>query len=193
MKMRAFAVVALLALNSCGPTTKLDDARAGRGLDGSTEITVHDFFAKRMTSRASAHPGRRWLIVTEDEDWVYLARDRDDINGQAAVGVLYRCGRERLEKVFPGFRRLDGVAALGLINAEIEKRLEALRPYSALKQRMNWRPSLETGRVVLDVEWKRSIDGALRKTELFRITVSGANPDKVTVKEKPIEVEDEKS
>lgn len=79
-------------------------------LEKASDITVEDFFARRMLNRPRKAAVGNWMILHEDETYVYLGIPRfaGVLDNRREVSELFRTRRTELDARFPGWRKLDG-------------------------------------------------------------------------------------
>lgn len=87
-----------------------DIAKRSDMLNQAPEISVEDFFIRRMRNRVRKAPVGNWMLLHEDETFVYLGYPRFSglLNDQRDVTELFKTPLKDLESRFPGWRSLDG-------------------------------------------------------------------------------------
>lgn len=78
-------------------------------LKQAKNLTVTEFFHLRMENRPRKALVGLWLIVYEDQSFVYLGYPHfDGLSDQRSTAELYRIRKSDLQQVFPGYEQIDG-------------------------------------------------------------------------------------
>lgn len=147
LKLRQILAIGLLALSGwlagCWRQPGIDLATLNqpRTLLQAQEISVDHFVSLRMSNRPRKALVGQWLILHEDEAFVYLGYPyfAGLFDDRRETESLYKVSRYQLQKRFPAYTKLDGNQVRSRVRAALEQQLEAEEQQQL---GMNWPVSL---------------------------------------------------
>jgi len=105
---KAIFIPILFLLFKC--SMKSDDVRRGEYLDNAKEITVEDFFEKRMKNRIKKVQGANWEILFESGDFIYFGYPLIKLFREGTfLEEFFKVDRFKLEADFPSYKKFDGI------------------------------------------------------------------------------------
>lgn len=112
---RRLFLLASLSLSGCWPLARnsylVEDVPQRPELrQQAQEISVEDFFARRMANRVRKAPVGNWMVLYEDAEFVYIGypRFRGLLDNKREIEGLFRTSRKALDAHFPGWKQIDG-------------------------------------------------------------------------------------
>ncbi len=113
MKKVVFISFLTLLFVSCGTGNSYvnyNDAKNGNELSRAKEVSVNDFFKHRMESEIKSIPGKDWMILNEQNGFVYFGKfkvQNKSIDYQT-IEPFYKVNKAHLEKKFPSYENTTG-------------------------------------------------------------------------------------
>lgn len=139
-----------------------DLPRDPSALSQAVELSVKDFFYRRMNNRVRKAPVGNWLVLHEDEGYVYVGYPsfRGLIDDRREIAELFRTSKAELKAQFPGWREIDGISLQ-----------EAL--YKALGQApQNWQAELAEEAILVTGSLKPRAANAETAVQPFTLRLS---------------------
>ena len=128
-------------------------------LEKARPSTAEKFLQERMSNRIKKILGHSYEIIHVDSSFVYYGYTTYDGERRRHV-QLQRLARGSLEKLFPGFRDIDGKVVLKRIGSVLQNSREA-RAARTMVQDFPWEIAYAPGRMLeVLVKWEYSLDGA---------------------------------
>lgn len=93
-----------------------EDVEQGKNLDLAKQKSVNWFLTHRSQN---TEKNRKWILANNTKkDYVFYGKLSDDKNNGLRLDELYKVSRKKLEKNFPKYLSLDGVALDGIMFTE---------------------------------------------------------------------------
>lgn len=163
--------------------------------ENAKEISPQEFFDLRMENDWTGK-GRQagWFIIDDKSDFITigytsakLASDHD-----TKCSKYLKCRKDRLVKVFPAFRELDGKEVRRLIlrkitpiqQAEIDRLVEK-NGSGGMSQKFDWSYRLTDSKIIGEVIWDYTVGPPPKKRHYeFSFSLSTDYPPELNIKEK---------
>lgn len=170
-------VICLGLLSSCWPHLRwgIDVREIPKRQDmlsQAVEISVEDFFGRRMRNQIRKAPVGNWMILHQDETYAYLGWPRFSglLNDQRDVSELFKTRLAELDVRFPAWREFDGEQMQALLRRQLGK----------LPQR--WDAVLEaefirvTGTLAEDVPVNETPKGRAFEIKIDKVSLTSLEP-----------------
>lgn len=164
-----------------------EDVRQGKYWDQAVEVSVNEFFQKRMSNVISMMAGTNWKIIHESKVFVYFGRNSVDSQRRGFTRELYKCNREELANHFPQYATFDGIKAKDLVKEKLNDRISDLERVGSfhIECRSDGPNKYELGQKWITIErsLKCSANGGRYRNVHIVIQIDKYDIDKVVVTE----------
>lgn len=150
----AFILAAMVIAPACGGGgTDATVIQRGSELANARQSSVDEFFQRRIHNQVRKANVGYWVILFQDEEWVYYGRPRFRFAiffEQRVVDDLYRVRRRELARDFPGYRLITGLEMRPYLYPSIMRHVRAVNPGARdLRFRGDYRAFLAHGTVTI--------------------------------------------
>ena len=170
----AVLLIVGLSLNSCWamrgklPVEKISETRY---LLQAQPISVPEFFSLRMQNRPRKAMVGNWLVLYEDQVFVYLGYPHfDNLNDQRSVETLYRISKAELQTAFPAYRRIEGNDVRLAAQAALQKEFQT----SVSLASGAWQADLGSGQIHVTAQFEMR-DGQNVQMRRFRVNLNATD------------------
>lgn len=153
---KAVVFLSFLFLIQCSGL-KVKDIKEGKYLQQAIEISVEDFFQKRMQNSIKKIIGHNWDILLETKDYVYIGYTKGSSYDDLYVEKLYKTLKNPLLEKFPSYSRYQGYQIKNVAYRAINNNLKHER---TLIQTWDSKFYLKEDSIYGDIIWLYSVDGS---------------------------------
>jgi len=95
---------------SCSKKIYVDDILIGKNLNQAKEISLNDFFSKRMQNKIRKINVGNWDILYQNTDFVYIGYPylKSIFSGKRIIDTLYKINTEVLNLGLPNYKNIEG-------------------------------------------------------------------------------------
>lgn len=159
--------ILFLSFISCTGSLKVNEIKAGVGLESAVEKDVPFFFECRMKNRIKKVQGYNWEILYRTPEFVYFGYPKSTFSNGMKVKGLYKVRTDELQKNFPSFETVEGHHVQRAVSEAVHKdeKIES----RILLQNLDWKPSLQKDSINVDAVWKYQADSNPQITKRYQI------------------------
>jgi hypothetical protein len=177
-------IVVLTACNSQKEMTgiKLYPQLEKIDLSNSIELSVDDFFQRRMKNREYENVmGKRCEILFFDSNFVYWGYPYI-INGVRKADTIFKTQIQVLTKQFSLFKNIEGYHIKNKIIKSLQSYFDIALNYTVLSTKSNWEFHLEADKMKVCIEFISVQDFIIRKKQNFTIELDKSSLEIISIK-----------
>lgn len=150
-------------------------------LSNSIELSVDDFFQRRMKNREYEKVmGKRCEILVFDSNFVYWGYPYT-MNGVRKADTIFKTQNQLLTKQFSSFKIIEGYHVKNKIMESLQSYFDTTLNSTVLSTKSNWGFHLEANKIKVHVEFICIQDFIIRKKKNFTIELDKSSLDIISI------------
>lgn len=181
-----FILSLIVILTSCNSQKEMTGIKLSPqvekiNLSNSIEISVDDFFQRRMKNREfELVMGKKCEIIATDNNFVYFGYPYT-INGVRKTDSIFKTQIQVLTTQFSSFKIIEGYHVKNKIMESLQSYFDTSLNYTVLSTKSNWGFHLEANQIKVLVEFISVKDFTTRKTKKFTIQLDKSSLDIISI------------
>ncbi len=154
-------------------------------LSNSVELSVNDFFQRRMRNREKEKVmGKRCEILSADTNFIYFGYPYPYTgNGVGKADTIFKTQTKVLTQQFSSFKNIEGYHVKNKIMKSLESYFDTSLNYTILSRQSNWEFRLETDKITVRVEFTSVQDFIIKKVKNFIVELDKLSLEIISVNE----------
>ncbi len=154
-------------------------------LSNSVELSVDDFFQRRMRNRENEKViGKRCEILASDTNFVYFGYPYPyTSNGVGKADTIFKTQTKVLTQQFSSFKNIEGYHVKNKIMKSLKSYFDTSLNYTILSRQSNWEFRLGNDKITVRVKFKSVQDFIIKKVKNFIVELDKSSLEIISVNE----------
>jgi len=107
---KIISVILIVMIFGCNKYLYVDDILQGKNLEKAQEISVNDFFNKRMQNKIRKINVGNWDVLFQNDDFVYIGKPRlkNIFSEKRIIDTLFKVYNNHLISQLPQYKSIEG-------------------------------------------------------------------------------------